>query len=199
MPSDKYAGSTLAAFRIKHLMTIWNESFSVMFFLQIKNFCFCSLLLLFVSGLRCKPKPNLKTTFLRISVVQFATFSNRFDYGWFNERSWKWLNVSVADNATAKRHLQLSVNKDTKLFSRVISSSFNSFSSNRWQVARGALNGSWLSNVDSMGNFSLECTIRSILILDSLRIAIPQSTSFQAHCNLCQPVLLTSSYQTFPH
>ena len=59
--------------------------------------------------------------------------------------------MSVADNATAKRLLQLSVNKDTKEILRVISSSFSSF---LFKSLAGRTEGIKRKlNVDCMGNF----------------------------------------------
>ena len=89
-----------------------------------------SLLLLFKKGLRSKTK--YKTTFIRISAVQFESFFKHVRLCsisiLFNGQSLKWLNVSAADNVnwrTPSFAYQLSMNNNTSDLSRVISSSFN--------------------------------------------------------------------------
>ena len=75
-----------------------------------------SLLLLFKKGLRSKTK--YKTTFIRISAVQFESFFKHVQLCsisiLFNGQSLKWLNVSAPDNVNCRTPSfahQLSMNK----------------------------------------------------------------------------------------
>ena len=139
-----------------------------------------SLLLLFKKGLRSKTK--YKTTFIRISAVQFESFFKHVRL-WlisilFNGQSLKWLNVSAPDNVNCRTHLLLISSLWTitlAIYQKWFYHHSICFSSNRRQVAQRACNGSWLLNVDSMGNLSF--TLYITFYFDSWFVENHHSTS----------------------